>query len=135
MCYRVARRDRIRGKSKRESGNEARIDGKSDRTCASQSACLVPLADTGFQAAHLCLLLFSSVFTGIFLKQHRLALLAHCALTVAFLIYVPAAFTLTLMKGRNAFDHAGGEIAYLVIQQIGLSGEFSCRFLVVRDTN
>lgn len=44
-------------------------------------------------------------------------------MALAFLIYIPAAFGLTVARRRNHFDHAGGEVAYLVIQQVGWLGE------------
>jgi hypothetical protein len=55
---------------------------------------------------------------GTILKD-RMALCLLLALCIAAGIYVPAAAGLTAGRRRNHFDHAAGEIAYLVLQLFG----------------
>lgn len=44
-------------------------------------------------------------------------------LTLAYLIYIPAAFALCLAKTASRFDHVAGEISYLSVQIAGYLGQ------------
>lgn len=74
------------------------------------------------QALHLSLIILITTFTAVFLSDILLFAIT-LALALAFIIYIPAAFGLSLAKRHGHFDHAGGEIAYLVVQQVGWLGE------------
>lgn len=45
------------------------------------------------------------------------------ALTFAYLVYIPAAFALSLAKAASRFDHVAGEIAYLSVATAGYLGK------------
>lgn len=45
------------------------------------------------------------------------------AVSIAYLIYVPAAVGLCLAKKATRFDHVAGEVAYLLVQIGGYLGE------------
>ncbi|KAI9636645.1 uncharacterized protein MKK02DRAFT_45350 [Dioszegia hungarica] len=75
---------------------------------------------------HFLFIAVDLVLTAIF-TFNILFLSLHAAMLIAFLIYIPAAFAFTSRRRKTRFDHAGGEVAYLVVQQIGwlLSGIFA----------
>ena len=55
----------------------------------------------------------SLVFTG-----NSVLVIVHAAAGLALVIYVPAAIILSAKNSWNQFDHAGGEVAYIVIQML-----------------
>lgn len=71
-----------------------------------------------FQLIHFLFIAVDLVLTAIF-TFNILFLSLHAAMLIAFLIYIPAAFAFTSRRRKTRFDHAGGEVAYLVVQQIG----------------
>lgn len=44
-------------------------------------------------------------------------------MAIAFVVYVPAALALCLVKKATRFDHVAGEVAYLIVQIAGYLGE------------
>ncbi|GFZ47461.1 hypothetical protein JCM24511_05205 [Saitozyma sp. JCM 24511] len=55
---------------------------------------------------------------GLLLAFNIVYFIVHIAAGIALIIYVPAAIALSARDSESSFDHAGGEVAYLVIQQI-----------------
>ncbi|RSH95327.1 hypothetical protein EHS25_000414 [Saitozyma podzolica] len=55
---------------------------------------------------------------GLLLAFNIVYFIVHIAAGIALIIYVPAAIALSARDSESTFDHAGGEVAYLVIQQI-----------------
>lgn len=70
------------------------------------------------------LLVLTTVLSAVFFRD-LIMLIIHCCLALAFLIYIPAAFGVTVARQKSHFDHAGGEVAYLVIQMLGWLGKLS----------
>lgn len=60
----------------------------------------------------------------VYLRDSLLLIILLLSL-VAFLIYIPAAFGLSLARKGSHFDHAGGEVAYLVVQAAMWTSELS----------
>jgi hypothetical protein len=79
-----------------------------------EAACVT---DRGVQMAHF-ILTFIILFVTAFTTYDVLILSFTCAAAFITVIYVPASFILSLRNSTNRFDHAGGEVAFLVVQEI-----------------
>lgn len=75
------------------------------------------------------ILLLTTLIVNVLLAHSIPLLITHCCLAFAFLVYIPTAFILSAMRSTNRFDQAGGEVAYLVVQQAGWLGEFTLSML------
>ena len=53
-------------------------------------------------------------------------LVIHILLGIALIVYMPAAMCLVAKGSKSSFTHAGGEVAYTVIQWILWGGESRC---------
>lgn len=83
-----------------------------------------PLPCLTTQALHFILLSLITILHTIYIGDIVIFAI-HLAMCLAFLIYIPAAFGISLSRKKSRFDRAGGEVAYLVVQQLGWLGKFS----------
>ena len=88
--------------------------------------CLLDVRSDPPQSFHIIVWAICLILTSLNVNTF-LALIIIAASGVALVIYIPAAIVLCRRRSTSHFDHAGGEVAYLVTQQ-ALSLSKSCNY-------
>ena len=84
------------------------------RTCLTPPCAPANLSHL-LQALHVVLLLVIFPVTGVLIGDYPYIIIETFS-ALAMVIYIPAAVILSIRDSSSSFDHAGGEVAYLVVQ-------------------